>query len=64
MDKFIYVFEPAARDALIAAGFLLVKSDERNRMWTFALGDNRLFDLLRADFDMDFDYATSNTLTF
>lgn len=60
MDKFIYVFDTAARDNLIAAGFLLLKQDERNGMWVFSLDNSIVFDLHSAEFS----YITSNTLTF
>ena len=60
MGKFIYVFEPAARDELLQAGFLMLKEDEQNEMWVFAREDSLRFDLERADFS----YTTSDTLTF
>ena len=60
MGKFIYVFDPAARDTLAQAGFLLLKSDERNHMWRFAEDDTLHFDLERADFSM----IRSDKLTF
>lgn len=60
MDKFIYVFDPAARDELLAAGFLLLKTDERNSTWVFAADNTLRFDLDSADFL----YLKSNTLTF
>ena len=60
MGKFIYVFDPAARDTLAQAGFLLLKSDERNHMWVFAEDDTLRFDLEHADFSM----IRSDKLTF
>lgn len=60
MGKFIYVFDSAARDILAKAGFLLLKSDERNHMWVFAEDDSLNFDLERADFSM----IRSDKLTF
>lgn len=60
MEKFIYVFDTAARDVLAQAGFLLLKSDERNHMWVFAEDETVCFDLEAADFDM----VRSDTLTF
>lgn len=60
MEKFIYVFDTAARDVLAQAGFLLLKSDERNHMWVFAEDETVRFDLEAADFDM----VRSDTLTF
>ena len=60
MDQFLYVFEPAARDELLQAGFLMLKEDEQGGMWVF-LNDAALkFDFGRADFS----YTTSSTLTF
>ena len=60
MGKFIYVFDAAARDMLAQAGFLLLKSDERNHMWVFAEDESVRFDLERADFSM----IRSDRLTF
>ena len=60
MDKFIYVFDTAARDKLTQAGFLLLKKDEKNSMWVFAADAEIHFDLGAAEFS----YLTSNTLTF
>lgn len=60
MEKFIYVFDAAARDTLAQAGFLLLKSDERNHMWVFAEDESVRFDLERADFSM----IRSDKLTF
>lgn len=57
---FIYVFDPAARDQLLQAGFVMLKADERNEIWVFAKNDVQNFDLER----MDFSYLTSDTLTF
>lgn len=59
-DKFIYVFDTAARDELLAAGFLLLKSDERNSAWVFSVDKTLRFDLDKATFS----HLKSNTLTF
>lgn len=60
MDKFIYVFNTAARDYLEQAGFLLLKADEHNSIFVFALGTGLNFQALQDDFE----YVTLNTLTF
>lgn len=60
MEKFIYVLDAAARDTLAQAGFLLLKSDERNHMWVFAEDESVRFDLEHADFSM----IRSDRLTF
>lgn len=60
MDMFIYVFDTAARDSLSRAGFLLLKSDERNGVWTFHIDEEQRGFLEEADFD----YFVSGTLTF
>ncbi len=60
MNKFIYVFDSAARDALVKAGFLLLKTDEENSMYVFSLGDALNFDAMQCEFS----YITSDTLTF
>ena len=60
MDKFIYVFSKAARDKLLKAGFLLLKTDEWNSTYVFCADDKLHFDLASADIS----YITSNTLTF
>ena len=60
MDMFIYVFDTAARDSLSRAGFLLLKSDERNGVWTFHIDEEQHGFLEEADFD----YFVSGTLTF
>ena len=60
MDKFIYVFDTAGRDALLRAGFLMLKSSEKNSLWIFAADDRRRFDLG----SVPFPYTTSNVLTF
>lgn len=56
--QFIYVFDASVRDAMLKAGFMMLKNDE----------DSSLF-IFRADESVDFDfsditYYASNTLTF
>ena len=58
MEKFLYVFTRQARDSLLAANYVLLKSDEKNDVYVFA---NKA--------DMNFDFANislirSDTLTF
>lgn len=60
MDKFIYVFSSAARDKLAEAGFVLLKADEQNSTYVFAL-DGKLEFAERQD---EFSYITSDMLTF
>lgn len=60
MDRFIYVFDTAARDMLSQAGFLLLKGDEQNKVWVFLTEGGQEFDPGSAGFS----YLTSNTLTF
>lgn len=60
MDKFIYVFDTAARDKLSNAGFLLLKSDERNSVYVFS-NDSSLRFALDA---VDVSFIMSDTLTF
>lgn len=60
MDKFIYVFDTAAKDCLLQAGFLLLKADEQNSIYVFSMDDTIRF----AELAVGFSYVTSNTLTF
>ena len=62
MGKFIYVFDTAARDQLLAAGFQCLKADDGNQIWVFSREDaDRLcFDYGAAGFA----FVLSDTLTF
>ena len=60
MENFIYVFDTASRDELVAAGFLLLKSDERNSIYIFSADDRMSFALA----DGNIRYVESNVLTF
>lgn len=60
MDKFIYVFDTAAKVVLLQAGFLLLKADEKNSIYIFAFDDKLNFEEMSGGFS----YITSNTLTF
>lgn len=58
MYKFIYVFTKETSDALIAQGFNLVKSDEKNNVYVFENNPTLKFAFSKKDF------VFSNTLTF
>ena len=58
MYKFIYVFDKKTSDALIAQGFNLVKSDEKNKVYVFENNPQKKFTFSNKDF------VFSNTLTF
>lgn len=57
-EKFIYVFTRAARDRMVAAGYMLLKSDERNEVYVFENNPCLSFALL------DVSAIKSNKLTF
>lgn len=57
-EKFIYVFSKDARDSLLAAGFLLLKSDDRNETYIFENNTSLSFALDKIS------TIKSNTLTF
>ena len=56
--NFIYVFSSAARDELLAAGFVLLKEDENNSLYIFKADGTLTFTL------NDESYAMSDTLSF
>ena len=60
MSKFIYVFDTAAKDILERAGFLLLKEDNQNSTFVFAM-DGRLGFIENQD---AFSYIMSDTLSF
>ena len=62
MKQFIYVFNHEDKDRLAEMGFALLKNDERNSIFVFALQLNNefSFELL----DGISDYTLSDTLTF
>ena len=45
MGEFIYVFDPARKDELLKAGFVLLKSDEKNRVFIFKADNSIAFAL-------------------
>ena len=58
MEKFIYVFNDKSRDELIAAGFRLLKCDNKNEAYVFANQQEMAFEL------SDISFVCSDTLTF
>ena len=58
MEKFLYVFSKNDRDSLIAAGYTLLKSDDKNDLYVFVNQTNLAFDLV------DMYFVRSNVLTF
>lgn len=62
MSKFIYVFNTDARDAMINAGYIMLKSDDRNNIFVFegveSPNQTQTFALNNVS------YIPSNTLTF
>lgn len=56
--QFIYVFDTPVRDAMLKAGFMMLKNDEDSSLFIFVADES-------IDFDFsDITYYTSNTLTF
>lgn len=58
MNKFIYVFSKADRDKMLLHGFLLLKSDEQNKMYVF-LSEGHTVPV-----ELDISYILSDKLTF
>lgn len=58
MEKFLYVFSKDNRDLLIAAGYTILKSDDKNDLYVFVNQANLAFDLA------DMYFVRSNVLTF
>lgn len=56
--NFIYVFDTASRDKLLAAGFILLKEDAGSRVYIFKADSALRFDL------NGMDYVMSDTLSF
>lgn len=60
MDKFIYVFNSADKESLLAHGYLLLKEDYNNNIFIFdANSSDKQFALSDVD-----SYVASDTLTF
>ena len=49
MGKFIYVFTAEDKDALVRNGFILLSSDERNKVYVFAAREDMSFCLTNID---------------
>lgn len=58
VGSFIYVFSTEDMEKMLAAGYSLMKADEKNNMYIFADSDGMSFDL------SDMCFVRSNTLTF
>lgn len=58
MKKFIYVFDKEARDALLKAGFKLMKEDERGNIYIFLNQEKSSYALA------EFSYLENDVLTF
>lgn len=58
MERFLYVFEEGARDKLLAEGFVLLKSDNKNDVYIFANKTDMNFELV------DITFVRSDVLTF
>ena len=58
MQKFLYVFAETDKDALIAAGYFLLKSDEANNVYVFENQERECFELDKSE------HLFSDTLTF
>lgn len=58
MERFIYVFSRTARDSLLAANYVLLKSDEKNSVYVFANKADMTFGFA------DISFILSDTLTF
>lgn len=61
-EKFLYVFDKASRDKLLAAGLKLIASYEKKDTYVFA---NELDDAKKKTFSLDdVTFFPSNKLTF
>ena len=49
MGKFIYVFTTEDRDSLVRNGFILLSSDERNKVYIFAARNDMSFCLTNVE---------------
>lgn len=58
MQKFVYVFDDEARDALLKLYFTMLKGNSKNHIYVFV---NDMQDQFQLD---GIDYVLSNTLTF
>lgn len=58
MDKFIYTFNPEAKEKLLSAGFVLIKEDTANSVYIFLNNDTVNYAL------SEISYITSNSISF
>lgn len=58
MQKFLYVFTEEDKNALIAAGYFLLKSDKANNIYVFENREKECFALDKSE------HLFSDTLTF
>jgi hypothetical protein len=58
MENFIYVFDKKSRDVLLADGFHLLKSDEKNDVYVFVNQEQFTFKY------SEMKYCLSNILSF
>jgi len=56
--QFVYVFDAKDRDALLKAGFVMLKNDEDSSVFVFGVDESIGFDF------SNMVYVTSDTLTF
>lgn len=59
MKKFTYVFSKEDKERLLKAGYLLLKSDDRNGVYVFKASDELSFVLNEIE-----DFMESDRLTF
>ena len=59
MGNFVYVFSQEDKQRLINAGYLLLKEDVKNNVYTFKATDTMRYALDTLD-----EYTVSDTLTF
>ncbi len=57
-EKFVYVFSKEARNKMIAAGYKLIKSDEKNKQYIFENNPVLTFS------NLDISTIKSNMLSF
>ncbi len=57
-ERFIYVFDEKSKEALLKKGCVLLKADQKNKIFVFENKMGAVFDL------KEIKFATSNTLTF
>lgn len=58
-NKIIYVFNESDKQILIDNGFIMLKEDNENSVYMFAMNDMLIFDMGKLS-----EYMLSDTLTF